>query len=71
MDTQLISRPHDPPLLPSETALVPTLFTGAGEQASYRFIEYFTARTRNPNTRQTYFRPSTASANGVRCATWT
>jgi site-specific recombinase XerD len=44
------------PLPTSATTLVPTLFTGAGEQASYRFIEYFTARIRNPNTRQAYFR---------------
>ena len=35
---------------------MPTLFTGAGEKASYRFIEYFTARIRNTNTRQAYFR---------------
>src|SRR5215212_3189226 len=44
------------PIPTSETTLVPTLFTGAGEQASYRFVEYFTARIRNPNTRQAYFR---------------
>ena len=40
----------------SEATLVPTLFTGAGENASYRFIEYFTASIHNPNTRQAYFR---------------
>lgn len=49
------------PIIPSplqtvEATLVPTLFTGAGENASYRFIEYFTARIRNPHTRQAYFR---------------
>jgi hypothetical protein len=55
MDTQLIPTPATP-LQPYDKTLVPTLFTGAGEQASYRFIEYFTARIRNPNTRQAYFR---------------
>jgi site-specific recombinase XerD len=55
MDTQLTTTPATP--LPAyENTLVPTLFTGAGEQASYRFIEYFTARIRNPHTRQAYFR---------------
>lgn len=44
------------PLQTVDSTLVPTLFTGAGENASYRFIEYFTARIRNPNTRQAYFR---------------
>ncbi len=44
------------PLPTSDTTLVPTLFTGAGGNASYRFIEYFTARIRNSNTRQAYFR---------------
>ena len=49
--------PTTPSPLPTvDSALVPTLFTGAGENASYRFIEYFTARIRNPNTRQAYFR---------------
>jgi integrase/recombinase XerD len=44
------------PLQTVDATLVPTLFTGAGENASYRFIEYFTARIRNPHTRQAYFR---------------
>ena len=55
MDTHLLPLPADPPPLWDNT-LLPTLFTGAGEQASYRFVEYFTARIRNPNTRQAYFR---------------
>lgn len=55
MDTQLM--PTTPsPLQTIDTRFVPTLFTGAGEQASYRFIEYFTARIRNPHTRAAYFR---------------
>src|SRR5215510_9970223 len=55
MGTQLIPTPATP-LQTIETTLVPTLFAGAGEQTRYRFIEYFTARIRNPNTRQAYFR---------------
>lgn len=55
MDTHLIPAPATP-LHAYDNTFVPTLFTGAGEQASYRFIEYFTARIRNPNTRQAYFR---------------
>ena len=55
MDTQLTTTPPAPLQL-MDTALVPALFAGAGEQAGYRFIEYFTARIRNPHTRQAYFR---------------
>ncbi|HMN29961.1 MAG TPA: site-specific integrase, partial [Caldilineaceae bacterium] len=55
MDADLIPLPYDPPPLLDDT-LLPTLFSGAGEQARYRFVEYFTARIRNPNTRQAYFR---------------
>jgi site-specific recombinase XerD len=55
MDTHLIPLPHDPPPL-VDNILLPTLFRGAGEQARYRFIEYFTARIPNPNIRQAYFR---------------
>jgi site-specific recombinase XerD len=35
---------------------VPALFADAGEKASYRFIEFFTATIRNPHTRAAYFR---------------
>jgi hypothetical protein len=28
----------------------------AGERASYRFLEFFTAQIRNPNTRRAYAR---------------
>lgn len=55
MATQLTTTPATP-LQPFASTLVPTLFTGAGEQASYRFIEYFAARIRNPHTREAYFR---------------
>jgi len=55
MDTQLTTTTPTP-LQAYDNTFVPTLFTGAGDNASYRFIEYFTARIRNPNTRQAYFR---------------
>jgi integrase/recombinase XerD len=36
----------------SET--VPALFADAGERAAFRFLEFFTAEIRNPNTRRAY-----------------
>src|SRR5581483_5833496 len=38
------------------TAGVPALFAGAGPSAGRRFIEFFTANIRNPNTRAAYAR---------------
>jgi len=35
---------------------VPKMVSAAGERASYRFIEFFTANIRNPNTRVSYGR---------------
>jgi site-specific recombinase XerD len=35
---------------------VPKMVSGAGKRASYRFIEFFTANIRNPNTRVSYGR---------------
>lgn len=35
---------------------LPALVTAAGERASRRFVEFFTANIRNPNTRQAYAR---------------
>lgn len=35
---------------------LPTVITAAGEHASRKFIEFFTANIRNPNTRQAYAR---------------
>ena len=36
--------------------VVPVLIADAGEQASWRYIEFFTANIRNPNTRRAYAR---------------
>jgi hypothetical protein len=38
------------------TGRAPALVAAAGERASYRFFEFFTAQIRNPNTRRTYAR---------------
>ena len=36
--------------------VVPALIADAGEQASWRYIEFFTANIRNANTRRAYAR---------------
>ncbi len=40
-------------LIPSYQA-IPALITGAGDRAQARFVEFFTAQIRNPNTRRAY-----------------
>jgi len=51
-DHLLVSREH----FASDPAQVPVLFRDAGEQAWLKFIEFFTARIRNRNTREAYAR---------------
>jgi hypothetical protein len=41
---------------PTGTHLVPALVADLGEQASWRYVEFFTANIRNPNTRRAYAR---------------
>src|SRR6201996_5506928 len=36
--------------------LIPTLIADAGEAAAWRYIDFFTANIRNPNTRRAYAR---------------
>ena len=43
-------------LMNSITVHVPTLVSHAGERAGMRFVEFFTANIRNPNTRRAYAR---------------
>ncbi len=43
-------------VIPGSQTLVPAPIAQAGEQAARRFIEFFTANIRNPNTRQAYAR---------------
>uniref|UniRef100_A0A8J4M6B6 Integrase n=1 Tax=Acidicaldus sp. TaxID=1872105 RepID=A0A8J4M6B6_9PROT len=46
-----------PPALPRDPgAVVPHLVAEAGETAAWRYIEFFTATIRNPNTRRAYAR---------------
>ena len=37
-------------------AHVPALVAAAGDRAAYRFLEFFTAQIRNPNTKRAYVR---------------
>src|SRR5271166_2003283 len=39
---------------------LPALIAGAGERASWRFVEFFTVNIRNPNTRAAYGRAAGA-----------
>src|SRR5437762_1119108 len=53
----LPARPYSNAVLDDETvACVPEFFAAAGALVRYRFIEFFTARIRNPNTRAAYYR---------------
>src|SRR6201996_2473731 len=40
----------------ADTYIVPALIAGAGDPASWRYVEFFTANIRNPNTRRAYAR---------------
>src|SRR3984893_2352112 len=41
---------------PADTYLVPALIADLGDQAGWRYVEFFTANIRNPNTRRAYAR---------------
>ena len=41
---------------PADTSIVPALIADAGEQAGWRYVEFFTANIRNPHTRRAYAR---------------
>lgn len=57
MTGQLPARPGSTALVdPALSPLVPSLITDAGEAAGWRFIDFFTAHIRNPNTRRAYLR---------------
>ena len=40
--------------IPSPTIVLPALIASAGDRASYRYLEFFAAQIRNPNTRRSY-----------------
>src|SRR6266849_7125037 len=43
-------------LLTASDAVVPALIAARGRHAGRRFVEFFTANIRNPNTRKAYYR---------------
>ncbi|MGE3779626.1 MAG: site-specific integrase, partial [Pirellulaceae bacterium] len=43
----------------TDTYVVPVLIARAGDQAAWRYVEFFTANIRNPNTRRAYARACT------------
>jgi hypothetical protein len=49
-------KPADCQLSVTATAVVPAMFQAAGARAKQRFVEFFTANIRNPNTRAAYAR---------------
>ena len=53
-----LSAPTKPATLATaiDSHLVPALIADAGEPAAWRYIEFFTANIRNPNTRRAYAR---------------
>jgi site-specific recombinase XerD len=44
----------------TDTSLVPALIADAGDLAAWRYVEFFTANIRNPNTRRAYARACTS-----------
>lgn len=56
MRTQLVPRPHAEVVCADASSLVPAAVAEAGEGAARRFLEFFTAGIRNPNTRRAYYR---------------
>jgi sugar phosphate isomerase/epimerase len=48
--------PLGPLATPDDDHLLPALIADAGEQAGWRYVEFFTANIRNPNTRRAYAR---------------
>src|ERR1700724_466760 len=44
------------PTADRELHLVPALIAAAGDAAGWRYVEFFTANIRNPNTRRAYAR---------------
>jgi hypothetical protein len=41
---------------PTDTYIVPALIANLGDQAGWRYVEFFTANIRNPHTRRAYAR---------------
>lgn len=50
----LTSTPQNSSIVTLGNAELPVVVSAAGERATYRFVEFFTAQIRNPNTRRAY-----------------
>lgn len=59
MTGELISPTSHLPALPYSELVVPLLVAQKGERAAKRYIEFFVANIRNPNTRRAYARAAT------------
>ena len=57
MTSPLVPSPRAGTLDPAHSPVpLPALVLGAGQKAAWRFIDFFTATIRNPNTRKAYYR---------------
>jgi hypothetical protein len=45
--------------------VVPALIADIGDDASWRYVEFFTANIRNPHTRRAYVRACSRSSSGA------
>lgn len=57
MSQELVTHESKPPsIIATRPSVIPATIADAGENASYRFFEFFTVNIRNPNTRRAYHR---------------
>jgi hypothetical protein len=54
--------------VPTDTYIVPALIAAAGDQAGWRYVEFFTANIRNPHTRRAYARHAEDFSPGAKLA---
>src|SRR3984957_11453205 len=59
MNPQLVAKKNQELVVSGASAGVPATIANAGQRAGLRFIEFFTANIRNPNTRRAYHRSCT------------
>ena len=52
------------------TLVVPALIADLGDDASWRYVEFFTANIRNPHTRRAYARACARFFAGATSAAW-
>jgi site-specific recombinase XerD len=59
MNPQLVAKKNQELVVSGASSGVPATIANAGQRAGLRFIEFFTANIRNPNTRRAYHRSCT------------